>query len=206
MRTESNDAILLPVASQIFRKLVSLELEEKILNCGAFVALLGVFLPWIGGEQLGGELVSFSGFGFYTTVIGIAVFGLELFVLLITLVPLTGGPPLVRKRSRELVRLLLTGQATILILAALSVLIRVTIVDLRRMEIRFGIYVALIGALVALFEAFLRFQEQRRSAVQELFHHPEQSERTTGKEEFYEAPPPPPPPPPPQPEEHRMYR
>ena len=194
------------MASQFLRKLVSLDLEEKILNIGACIALLGVFLPWIGGEQLGGNLVSFSGFGFYTMIIGIVVFGLELFVLLVTIIPLTGGPPLVRKRLREVVRLLATAQATILILASLSVLIRVTLIDLKRMEIRFGIYISLIGSLVALFESFLRFQEQRRSSVQELFHHPEQKVNAASREEYFEAPPPTPPPPPPPPEEHRMYR
>ena len=67
---------------------MGLELEEKILNAGAVVAIVGVFLPWIGGEQLGGSTVSYSGFGFYTTIIGVSVFALQLFVLLITLIPL----------------------------------------------------------------------------------------------------------------------
>jgi len=169
------------------------------------MVLLGTFFPWIGGEQLGGDMVSYSGFGFYTAIVGLTIFCLELFVLLITLIPLTGGPPLVRKRTREVVRLLATGEATVLILAALSVLIKVTL-DQSRLNIRFGIYIALIGSLVALFEAFLRFQEQRRSSVQELFHHPEQSVDPATKEGYFEAPPPPPPPPPLPPEEHRMYR
>lgn len=194
------------MSSQFFRKMMALELEEKILNAGSLVAIAGVFLPWMGGEKLGGAMVSHSGFGFYTAVIGIAVFALHLFVLLITIIPLTGGPVLIRKRYREVVRLCATAQAVILILAALSVLIKVTF-DLARIEIRFGIYVALVGSLVALFEAFLRFQEQRRSFAQELFHHPEEdSVRPVDKQEFFTAPPPPPPPPPPSPEEHRMYR
>lgn len=198
-------AILTDVSSLFIRKIVALELEEKILNAGACTAMLGVFLPWIGGEKLGGDLVSYSGFGFYTAILGIVVFGLQLFVLLITAVPLTGGPPLIRKRAREVLRLLVTALATILILAALSVLINVTF-DLSRMEIRFGIYVSLIGALIALFEAFVRFQEQRRSSVQELFHHPEQTADPAVKEGYFEAPPPPLPPPPLPPEEHRTYR
>lgn len=193
------------MASQFFRKVMGLELEEKILNAGSLVAIVGVFLPWIGGEELGGAMVSHSGFGFYTTIIGISVFALHVFVLLITLIPLTGGPVFIRKRYREIVRLCATGEAVILILASLSVLIKVTF-DLARMEIRFGIYVALIGSLVALFEAFLRFQEQRKGFVQELFHHPEEDVKPVDKTEFFEAPPPPPPPPPSPVEEHRMYR
>jgi len=189
------------MAPQFFRKVMGLELEEKILNVGSLVALIGVFLPWIGGEKIGGAMVSYSGFGFYTTMIGVSVFLLHLFVLLLTIIPLTGGPVLIRKRYREIVRLCATAETVILILAALSVLIKVTF-DLARMEIRFGIYVTLIGSLVALFESFLRFQEQRRGFVQELFHHPEEDTAPVDKQEFFEAPPPPPPPP----EDHRMYR
>ncbi|MFH1444189.1 MAG: hypothetical protein ABIG34_02255 [Candidatus Peregrinibacteria bacterium] len=193
------------MASQFFRKVMGLELEEKILNAGALVAIVGVFLPWIGGEQLGGTTVSYTGFGFYTGIVGISVFALHLFVLLITIIPLTGGPVLIRRRYREVVRLCATAETVILILSCLSVLIKVTF-DLARMEIRFGIYVALIGSLVALFESFLRFQEQRKGFVQELFHHPEEQSKPVDKQEFFEAPPPPPPPPPLPPEEHRIHR
>jgi len=193
------------MASNFFRKLLSLELEEKILNIGAFLCLVGVFLPWIGGETLGGIDASHTGFGFYTSFIGIAIFGLQFFVIIITVIPLTGGPILVRRRYREVVRFMATAQAIILILAALSVLIKVTF-EFSRLEIRFGIYVSLIGGLVALLYSFLRFQEQRRNEVQELFHHPEEHTKPVDKQEYFEAPPPPPPPPPPPVEEHRMYR
>ncbi|MDD5751317.1 MAG: hypothetical protein PHS73_02240 [Candidatus Peribacteraceae bacterium] len=193
------------MSSHFVRKLLALELEEKILNTGALLCMIGVFVPWIGEEKLGGLYASHSGFGSYTSFIGIAVFGISLFLLLITFIPLTGGPVLMRKRYREVVRLALSAQATVLILAALSVLIKVTL-EFSRMEIRFGIYISLIGSLVALLYAFLRFQEQRRSDVQELFHHPEERQKPVDKEDFVEAPPPPPPPPPPPVEEHRMYR
>lgn len=193
------------MASHFLRKILSLELEEKILNVGILLCMIGTFLPWIGGETLGNLYESHTGFGSYTSFIGIVVFAIALFALLITVIPLTGGPILVRRRYREVLRFCLTAQATVLILAALSVLIKVTL-EFSRMEIRFGIYVSLIGSLVALLYAFLRFQEQRRSDVQELFHHPEEMRKPAGKEDFVETPPPPPPPPPPPIEEHRMYR
>ena len=74
------------------------------------------------------------------------------------------------------------------------------------MEIRFGIYVTLVGSLVATLYAYLRFQEQRKSSVQELFHHPEDSEQVPERNESAPVPPPPPPPPAPEPEEHRLFR
>jgi hypothetical protein len=40
--------------SRMLRNLQSLELEERILNAGAVVAAVSVFLPWMSGEWLGG--------------------------------------------------------------------------------------------------------------------------------------------------------
>lgn len=198
------------MAKQFIRKISDLELEEQILNLGALVALIGVFFPWVGGEWLGGETVAYPGFRFYTSFLGITVFFLELFVILITLIPLTGGPVLIRKRNKDIVRLLATAQATILILASLSVLTKTTL-EFARMELRFGIYISLIGSLVALLYSFLRFQEQRRKDVQNLFHHPEEATTMQSQSQQPQSsvqtsiPSNPPPPEPTEPEEHRLH-
>ncbi len=193
------------MVTRVLRVISTLDLEEQILNSGAMIAMVGVFLPWLSGEWLGGDEVIYSGLGFYTSFLGLVIFLLHAFILLITAVPLTGGPVLIRKRYRELVRLCAALQATILVLAALSVLTKVTF-EFSRMEVRFGIYVCLIGSLVAVLYAFLRLQEQRRSQVQELFHHPEDFSVPPAREGAAVPPPPPPPPPPaPEPEEHRIF-
>jgi hypothetical protein len=194
------------VTPPFLRKLTSLELEEQILNAGSLIAFIGVFLPWMGGEWLGGDTVTYSGVGFYTSFLGIGVMALHTFILVITLIPLTGGPVLIRRRHREVVRLAVTAAAALLVLAALSVLTKVTF-EFSRMEIRFGIYVSLVGSLVAVLYAFLRFQEQRRSLVQELFHHPEDEGTPEERKETVTLTPPlPPPPRAPEPEEHRILR
>jgi hypothetical protein len=181
-----------------------MEPEEQFLNGGALLTIIGVFLPWMSGEWLGGDTVTYSGFSFYTSFLGIAIFLLQLFLVLVTLVPLSGGPVVIKKRHREVVRFYTASIAAILVLAALSVLMKVTF-EFSRMEVRFGIYVTLIGSLVTLVYAFLRLQEQRKSQVQELFHHPEDQHQREEAKETYLAPPPPPPPPAPAPEEHRLY-
>ena len=191
------------MSSHLWRSFQNLDLEERILNAGALVAALSVFLPWISGEWLGGTAVTYSGFSFYTSFLGLAIFLLNIFIILLTLVPLIGGPVIVRKRYREMLRLIICAETSVLILAALSVLTKVTF-DFAHMEVRFGIYFCLVGNLVALFEAFLRFLEQRRAAVHELFHHPEDAVIIDQKEP-HATPPPPPPPPPPAPEEHPLY-
>jgi len=196
------------MAAKFIRTIVQLDLEEKILNAGALLALAGVFMPWLGGEWLGGEQVTFSGFGFYTSFMGIAVFCMYLGVLLVTVVPAAGGPVLLKKRHRHVARLSATALGTILTLASLSVLTKMTF-EFSRMEIRFGIYMSLIGGLVATMYSFLRVQEQRRQQVHELFHHPDDyypiQDNAGETEPLPSLPPTPPPPPPPEPEEHRVH-
>lgn len=192
--------------SNFIRRVLSLDLEEKILNIGALVAAIGVLFPWVSGEWLGGQTVSYSGMGFYTSVLGITVFLLNIFVLLVTLIPLTGGPALIRKKYKNLVRLCLTGTATILVIASLSVLTKVTF-EFSRMEVRWGIYIALIGSLVATLYSFLRLQESRRAVVREIFHQPEQdtAEPAEQMEMLHQSQPTVPPPPAPEAEEHRLH-
>ncbi|MBI1813191.1 hypothetical protein HY285_03945 [Candidatus Peregrinibacteria bacterium] len=189
--------------SRVRHAITNLELEEKILNGGLLVAILGLFFPWLSGQWLGDESVTYTGFGFYTSFLGTAVFLLLLSTVLITGLPLCGGPSLVKKRRREIVRLCLTSQATVLTFAMLSVLTKITF-EFSHMQVRFGISITIIGCLIALLYAFLRLQEQRRSQSHELFHHPENS-HTPEKRESSLPPPPPPPPPAPEPENHRLY-
>jgi len=190
--------------SQFRRVLSSLDLEERILNGAALLGTVCVFVPWFSGEWLGEDLTSFSGFGTFTSVIGIAIFLLLISTLGLTLVPMFGGPQLVRRRSKEIVRLCLSGQAAVLSLAALSVLTKM-IYEYPRMEIRFGIYCTFICSLVATFYSFWRLQEQRKGEVHEVFHHPDGQASVEPHREPTNLPPPPPPPPPLEPEDYRKH-
>lgn len=190
--------------SRILRGLQAMESDERFLNIGSLVALLSVLFPWMSGEWLGGEQVAYSGFGFYTKFLGWCIFLIHGFILTLTVSPLLGGPILVRKRHRDLVRFITVAVSLILVLATLSVLTLVT-VDYPRMEVRFGIYLCLVGTFVALFFTATRVYEQRRSTVEEFFHHPEDRKVMQPEEEPAQTPPPPPPPPPPAPEEHPLF-
>lgn len=192
--------------SRILKSLGTLELEEKILNSAATVALISVFFPWLSGEWLGADSTTYTGFGFFTSFLGLCIFLLLAFTVAMAISPAVGGPVIIRKRSRDLVRLCVVSQATVLVLAVLSVLTRITL-EFSRLQVRFGIYVTLVCCLVTLLYAFLRYQEHRRELTQAIFHHPEDRALPPEKEEHPATPPPPPPPPPPAPaaEEHRLY-
>ncbi|MDA1208508.1 MAG: hypothetical protein O2904_00555 [bacterium] len=181
------------MTKKLTRMVSSMDLEEQILNIGSAIAVIGVFLPWAGGEWLGGDTVAYNGFGFYTGVLGAAIFLLHGFILLSTFLPLTGGPNLIQKKSIDGVRYFATLQATILNLAALSVIANATL-DFTRMEIRFGMYVSLIGSLVATLYAYLKYQDKKKIDVQNLFH---QNDAHTER---------PRPPTPPSAEQHRPHR
>ncbi len=156
------------------RKLAALELEEKILNGGILLAVIGIFLPWIGGRPtlIDPTEQTYTGLGFYTGLIGLTVLCLLIFTLLITLVPLTSGKTLIRRQRKPVARLCATALSAILTLAALSVLLRVTL-ESPGMEIRFGVYVSLIGCLISALYAFLAFQEEHRRQAQGMFQYPE---------------------------------
>lgn len=190
------------MVSKLKRMWAMLDLEERILNGAAIVSLAAIFLPWLSGEWLGGDTVTYTGFSFYTSFIGIVVFLLFVAILLITFLPLFGGPVLIRRKHRDVVRFCLAAQSAILLLAALSVLTKVTY-EFSRIEIRFGIYVALVGSIITVIYAFIRWQEDMKSGSQEVFHHPDDHHPVNEKAETtFGTPPPPPPPPPLRPEEH----
>lgn len=203
----TKNVTLYVVMRQILRSLASMELEEQILHLGVFVALGGVFLPWIGGEWLGGDSITHSGLGYYTGYMGITIAALHTFVLLIALVPLSGGPQLVSKTKKDSYRFFVCLQATILTLASLSVLTKTTL-DFARLEIRFGVYVSLIGSLVASLYAYLRYKEQQKREVQSIFHYPTETTEQTAdvsQEPMQSNAPSIRPPKQPEPEEHKLY-
>src|SRR3989344_6175126 len=70
------------MVSRMQRMWTSLDLEERIINGAALFALISVFFPWMSGEWLGGDVVTYSGFSSYTSIIGMAIFLLLLAIVL----------------------------------------------------------------------------------------------------------------------------
>lgn len=194
--------------SSIIAALRQLEIEEKILNVGSFIALIGVFLPWFGGEWFG-QPVMWSGFQFYTSFVGLLIFLGHVFILSLTAVPLFGYR-MFKATQRDFLRLIVALECVLLTIVVWSVLTNISF-DRSQMQIRFGIYVTLVGSIVVSLYAFLRLQQQRKRRVQELFHHPD-DQTLKAEEQLLHRPSPgvpePPPPPPPSsgmPEEPRLF-
>lgn len=192
---------------KLLRFLTTMELEEKVLHIGVLVCILSIFFPWLGGQWYG-VTQQWSGFGSYTGFIGHTVVLLQVFIVMMTLSPLLGGPVIVRKANRNSVRLLLSVLCTIFLAASFSILMRLTS-EISTAEIRFGIYTAIIGSVITTLYAFLKYQEEKKSHAQALFRHPETAVKqpTPAANPFAgeTLPPPPPPPPPMPPEEHHLF-
>lgn len=187
---------------RFLRVLRAMELEEKILHIGIVLCLCGLFFPW-----LNDSVQQWNGFGYQTGYIGHVTFVLQIVILSITASPLFGGPIIVRRQSRHIVRFLLSLAALILLIAAFTVLFRVSN-ELHGIEIRFGMHVALVGCSLSTLYAFLKYQEDRRLQAQALFHHPDHPvpKPKQNTDTFSDDRPlPPPPPPPPPPEEHALF-
>jgi hypothetical protein len=179
----------------IVGRILALELEEKILNGAALLAFICVFLPWVGGEWLGGKTVTFNGLGFFTSFIGLTILLIMTFILLITVIPMTGGPTLVKRKHKDFVRLLSSLLATILTIAIWSVLTKFTF-EFSRLQIHMGLYGTLIGSIVCSLYSFLKIQDSRKSEVKDIFGHEEELVLDTEHQAPLQG----------QPEDHRKYR
>lgn len=173
-------------------KFQAMKIEEQILNGASLMAFVCVFFPWVGGEWLGGKVITYSGLGFFTSFIGLTVLLLNAYILLITLIPLTGGPNIVQKKNKDLVRVLIALLSTLLTIAIWSVLTKFTF-EFSRLQIHFGLYGTLIGSIVCCLYSFLLYKEGHKSSVREMFTH---------EEPLHSAPPPPAS----EPEEHNIYQ
>lgn len=179
----------------IARRILALELEEKILNGAALAAFVCIFMPWVGGEWLGGKTVTFNGLGFFTSFIGLFILLLLTFIILITLIPITGGPMLVKAKHKDSARLLAAVIATLLTVAIWSVLTKFTF-EFSRLQIHFGLYGTLIGSLITSLYSFIKIQEGKKIEVNKLFSHEDEVQQTIQ----YQAPEQG------NPEDHRKYR
>lgn len=163
--------ILNSMASSFFSKLRRMETEEKLLNAGVLMTMLSLFFPWLSGRWIADEIRTDTALSLssYISFIGLTMLLLQGFVLLVSLVPLWSGKIILRTEHKHIVRLCCNAITAILIVASLSVLLKVTF-DFPSMQIRFGVYAALVGSFLSTLYSFLLVQEEHRRHVRSLFH------------------------------------
>ncbi|PIP65407.1 hypothetical protein COU77_03245 [Candidatus Peregrinibacteria bacterium CG10_big_fil_rev_8_21_14_0_10_49_16] len=184
--------------TSFLRQIRQLDIGERMLNAAAIISIVGVLLPWISGEWIGGEFISYSGLQFYTAYIGWSVLLLNCGILAIIFIPLATNSYQVPQK--DLLRLFAAALGSILILAALSVLTKFTF-EFSRLEVRFGIYIALFGSLFVTFESFCKWKEE----PMEITQLPPIVLKKRDEQTFIPREPTLPPPPPPSAEKHPTH-
>ena len=154
--------------------LFRLSIEEKVLGIGAITVLVGTFLPWHSTMfNYKEKAITTSGFAGDLGVIGFIVFILTAMTLFYLMsdnmnikIPSFG-------HKKDKINLFLIGQSAFLLLLTIAIYTKRSI-DYTNAEIRFGLYISLIGACIGAFASFAQIQKSNKKDVQEFFDHSEE--------------------------------
>jgi hypothetical protein len=178
--------------------LLRLSAEEKVVGIGALIVLVSAFLPWYSVTSVvEKDVITQSGFSGDIGVMGFVVFLLTLISLAFLLadhihikLPKFG-------HEKEKIILFLMGQAAFLSLLIIAVYTKRSL-EYTNAELRFGLYLSLIGAAVGTFAAYAQIQKLQKKATQDFFANPEEpsdeensapaDEITDTKETIHKAP------------------
>ena len=150
--------------------LFRLSAEEKVIGIGGLVAILSVFMPWYSVVLSFEKGITESGFSGDLGVVGFVVF---LFTLL-TMGFLMGDHLHFRIPRfgfrKEGIILFLSAESAFLLLLEAAIFTKRSL-DYTNAEIRFGLYLALIGSLFATFAAYAQLQKLGKKETQSFFEH-----------------------------------
>ncbi|MBU0727619.1 hypothetical protein KKA95_02950 [Patescibacteria group bacterium] len=159
---------------RIKHALLRLSPEEKIIGLGTLFIIIGCFMPWHSiVMSFDNQSITETGFGGDLGVIGFVIFIMAIMALL-TLI----GDNLHIKLpqfgySKEQILFFLMGQNAFLVLLTIAVYTKRSL-EFTNAELRFGIYLALIGAFLGAFSAFAQVQKLKKKEVTEFFDHEEE--------------------------------
>ena len=157
--------------------LLRLSAEEKVIGIGGLAAILGVFMPWYSVVLSFEKGITESGFSGDLGVVGFVVFLLTLLSLGFLMgdhlrfhLPRFGF-------KKENVILFFSGESAFLLLLVAAIFTKRSL-DYTNAEIRFGLYLALLGSLFATFAAFAQLQKLQKKENKAFFEHEEVVEET----------------------------
>jgi cell division protein FtsN len=156
--------------------------EEKVSGLGALLVFVGIFLPWYSVVlNFDKKSITESGLSGDLGVLGFVV----LLMVILALLVLVGEHLHIKLPqlgyTREQILFFLMGQSAFLVLLAIAVYTKRSL-EFTDAELRFGIYLALIGAFLGAFAIFAQIQKFKKKEVHEFFEHDEEVEKETEKE------------------------
>lgn len=168
-----------------------LSAEEKVAGAGALLVLIGIFMPWYSVVMsFDKKNISENGLSGDIGVIGFVILLMVILALLVLIgehlhikIPKLGY-------TREQMLFFLMGQSAFLVLLCIAVYTKRSL-EFTDAELRFGIYLALVGAFLATFAIFSQIQKLKNKEIQEFFEHEEPIEKKgkDHKEEYLEEEP-----------------
>ena len=158
---------------RIKHSLLRLSPEEKVIGLSGALVLFSTFMPWYSLVNIfEKKSLSQSGFSGDLGVIGFVVFLMVILALLVLVgehlqfrIPYFGY-------TKEKILLFLMGQSTFLVLLDIAIYTKRSF-EYTSAELRFGIYLAMIGTFLGFFAAFAQTQKLKKREVEEFFEHPE---------------------------------
>ncbi|MFH1012363.1 MAG: hypothetical protein V1760_01310 [Candidatus Peregrinibacteria bacterium] len=162
---------------------IRLSTEEKVTLIGGLLILIGAFLPWYEVNlSVNNKKLTESGFSGDLGVIGFVIF----LITLLGVLYLVGEHMRFRLPTfgyiKERVILFLMGQGTFLLLLTTGVYTKRSL-DFTDAHIRFGLYLALIGGILATLSAYAFLQRLRKKEVEAFFGQEDETVRVTPLEE-----------------------
>ncbi|MBU0577931.1 hypothetical protein KJ742_01105 [Patescibacteria group bacterium] len=173
---------------RIKHMLLRLSNEEKIIGIGCILIIIGSFLPWHSIVlNFDNQSITQNGFGGDLGVVGFVIFIMAILALFVLIaehlhikIPYLGY-------TKEQILLFLMGENAFLVLITIAIYTKRSL-EFTDANLRFGIYLALIGAFLGAFAAFAQIQKLKKEEVQEFFDHEEPvgTRHDTSGEEYEE--------------------
>lgn len=149
--------------------------EEKVTLIGSLMVLFGSFMPWYQVKLMvdEGRRVIESGFSGDLGVVGLVIFLVSFLGLLILVGEHIGFRMPTFGYQKERVILFLMGQSAFLLLLMIAVYTKRSF-DFTDAELRFGLYLAFIGSILATLSAWALIQKLKRRETEAFFKHEEE--------------------------------
>ncbi len=146
-----------------------LSTEEKVLGIGCLTVLIGTFLPWYSVIfSYEDKNILESGFSGHLGVIGFVIFLLTLLSISFLVADHLSIKLPKFGLKKEWIIMFLTGESAFLILLMVAVNVKRSL-EYTNAELRFGLYVSLIGSLISAFAAFSQIQKNQKKDVKTFF-------------------------------------
>lgn len=164
---------------------IRLSPEEKGIGIGGLLVIFGSFMPWYTVNDIIREKIDVSyGFSNDIGIIGFVVFLIVILALIVLIsdhlhfyLPKFGY-------KKEQILLFLMGEGAFLSLILIAIYTKRSLIPMNA-DLRFGIYITLIGSLIGVLSAFALNQKTKKDETESFFDHSDEDEEIIHDEQSF---------------------